>query len=68
MAGEFRAATLYECTIVIRRKLDGNDLIQMFPIPSQAYFGRTFDVYTRLWKFQQQHRQLLDIKYGLKVR
>ncbi|XP_022687352.1 protein SCAI-like isoform X2 [Varroa jacobsoni] len=32
----------------------------------QAYFGRTFDVYTRLWKFQQQHRQLLDIKYGLK--
>lgn len=35
---------------------------------SQAYFGRTFDVYTRLWKFQQQHRQLLDIKYGLKVK
>lgn len=32
----------------------------------QSYFGRTFDVYTRLWKFQQQHRQLLDIKYGLK--
>ncbi|ETN58103.1 hypothetical protein AND_010294 [Anopheles darlingi] len=22
----------------------------------QAYFGRTFDVYTKLWKFQQQHR------------
>lgn len=22
----------------------------------QPYFGRTFDVYTRLWKFQQQHR------------
>lgn len=32
----------------------------------QAYFGRTFDVYTKLWKFQQQHRQILDIKYGLK--
>ncbi|XP_014735574.1 PREDICTED: protein SCAI isoform X3 [Sturnus vulgaris] len=22
----------------------------------QSYFGRTFDVYTKLWKFQQQHR------------
>ncbi|XP_064457446.1 protein SCAI-like isoform X1 [Ornithodoros turicata] len=32
----------------------------------QAYFGRTFDVYTKLWKFQQQHRQVLDVKYGLK--
>ncbi|XP_037905644.1 protein SCAI isoform X3 [Hermetia illucens] len=32
----------------------------------QAYFGRTFDVYTKLWKFQQQHRLVLDSKYGLK--
>jgi hypothetical protein len=32
----------------------------------QAYFGRTFDVYTRLWKFQQQHRQTLDTKYNFK--
>ncbi|XP_053214724.1 protein SCAI-like [Panonychus citri] len=32
----------------------------------QPYFGRTFDVYTKLWKFQQQHRQILDAKYGLK--
>jgi len=32
----------------------------------QPYFGRTFDVYTKLWKFQQQHRVLLDKKYGLK--
>ncbi|XP_014285736.1 protein SCAI isoform X2 [Halyomorpha halys] len=32
----------------------------------QTYFGRTFDVYTKLWKFQQQHRQILDTKYGLK--
>ncbi|XP_064616454.1 protein SCAI-like isoform X2 [Liolophura sinensis] len=32
----------------------------------QAYFGRTFDVYTKLWKFQQQHRPVLDGKYGLK--
>ncbi|EEB18750.1 conserved hypothetical protein [Pediculus humanus corporis] len=32
----------------------------------QAYFGRTFDIYTKLWKFQQQHRLILDSKYGLK--
>uniref|UniRef100_A0A914WM33 Protein SCAI n=1 Tax=Plectus sambesii TaxID=2011161 RepID=A0A914WM33_9BILA len=32
----------------------------------QAHFGRTFDVFTRLWKFQQQHRQILDTHYGLK--
>jgi predicted nuclease with TOPRIM domain len=32
----------------------------------QAYFGRTFDVYTKLWKFQQQHRSVLDQKYKLK--
>uniref|UniRef100_A0A8D3A721 Protein SCAI n=1 Tax=Scophthalmus maximus TaxID=52904 RepID=A0A8D3A721_SCOMX len=29
----------------------------------QSYFGRTFDVYTKLWKFQQQHRQVLDSRY-----
>lgn len=32
----------------------------------QAYFGRTFDIYTKLWKFQQQHRTILDSRYGLK--
>jgi hypothetical protein len=32
----------------------------------QAYFGRTFDVYTKLWKFQQDHRQVLEQKYNLK--
>lgn len=32
----------------------------------QAYFGRTFDVYTKLWKFQQQYRQILEHKYNLK--
>ncbi|XP_061118899.1 protein SCAI-like [Conger conger] len=32
----------------------------------QSYFGRTFDIYTKLWKFQQQHRQVLDSRYGLK--
>ncbi|KAJ8286429.1 hypothetical protein GJAV_G00039170 [Gymnothorax javanicus] len=32
----------------------------------QSYFSRTFDVYTKLWKFQQQHRQVLDTRYGLR--
>lgn len=31
-----------------------------------AYFARTFDVYTKLWKFQQQNRQVLEQKYNLK--
>jgi len=30
------------------------------------YFQRTFEVYTKLWKFQQQHRQALETEYGLK--
>ncbi|CAH0716621.1 unnamed protein product, partial [Brenthis ino] len=32
----------------------------------QAHFGRTFDIYSKLWKFQQQHRSTLDTRYGLK--
>ncbi|RNA36492.1 SCAI isoform X2 [Brachionus plicatilis] len=31
-----------------------------------TYFARTFDVYTKLWKFQQQNRQILEQKYNLK--
>lgn len=32
----------------------------------QPYFSRTFDIYTKLWKFQQQHRPTLDKIYCLK--
>ncbi|KAJ3414151.1 hypothetical protein HDV05_007013 [Chytridiales sp. JEL 0842] len=34
----------------------------------QPYFQRTFEVYTKLWRFQQQHRPILENKelYGLK--
>ncbi|KAI8607727.1 hypothetical protein BC830DRAFT_88782 [Chytriomyces sp. MP71] len=34
----------------------------------QPYFQRTFEVYTKLWKFQQTHRAILENKdlYGLK--
>ena len=34
----------------------------------QPYFQRTFEVYTKLWKFQQVNRVILEIKenYGLK--
>jgi hypothetical protein len=32
----------------------------------QAYYGRTFEVYTKLWKYQQENRAILEQKYGLK--
>eukprot|EP00002_Diphylleia_rotans_P016531 TRINITY_DN321_c0_g1_i1.p1 TRINITY_DN321_c0_g1~~TRINITY_DN321_c0_g1_i1.p1 ORF type:complete len:625 (+),score=139.04 TRINITY_DN321_c0_g1_i1:49-1923(+) len=34
----------------------------------QPYFQKTFETYTKLWKFQQQHRNILENKerYGLK--
>ena len=32
----------------------------------QAYYGRTFDVFTKLWKYQQQYRQVLEQRYNLK--
>ena len=47
-------------------KVAFSDLPQYGHKQWQAYFGRTFDIYTKLWKFQQQHRQILDTKYGLK--
>ncbi|XP_068212778.1 protein SCAI-like isoform X1 [Palaemon carinicauda] len=48
------------------RSFFSRDLPQYGHKQWQAYFGRTFDIYTKLWKFQQQHRQILDSKYGLK--
>lgn len=35
---------------------------------SLQYFEKTFEVYTKLWKFQQTHRPILEDKanYGLK--
>ncbi|KAL6463641.1 hypothetical protein MHYP_G00280320 [Metynnis hypsauchen] len=47
-------------------RVDRRDLPQYGHKQWQSYFGRTFDVYTKLWKFQQQHRQVLDTRYGLK--
>ncbi|TNN29886.1 Protein SCAI [Liparis tanakae] len=37
------------------RLLSCRDLPQYGHKQWQSYFGRTFDVYTKLWKFQQQH-------------
>lgn len=34
------------------------DLPHYGPKQWQAYFCRAFDIYTKLWKFQQQHRQV----------
>ncbi|XP_042235798.1 protein SCAI-like isoform X5 [Homarus americanus] len=48
------------------RSFFSRDLPQYGHKQWQAYFGRTFDIYTKLWKFQQQHRQILDSKFGLK--
>jgi hypothetical protein len=41
--------------------------IPMFGKQWEPYFQRTFDIYTRLWKFQQQHRPVLENKerYGM---
>lgn len=32
----------------------------------QPYFQRTFEVFTKLWKHQQQHRAILESTYSLK--
>ena len=43
------------------KKLDNNEMLCQYGHKQwQAYFGRTFDIYTKLWKFQQQHRAVLD--------
>ncbi|XP_062516124.1 protein SCAI-like [Corticium candelabrum] len=42
------------------------DLPQFGQKQWQGYFARTFDVFTRLWRFQQQNRQTLDACFGLK--
>jgi len=41
--------------------------LPMFGKQWEPYFHRTFEIYTRLWKFQQQHRAVLENKdrYGL---
>ena len=32
----------------------------------ESYFRRTFDAYNGLWKFQQEHRQVLELRGGLR--
>lgn len=62
--------SLLQCAISTNKipifSISCRDLPQYGHRQWQAYFGRTFDVYTKLWKFQQQHRLVLDSKYGLK--
>ena len=31
----------------------------------EPYFRRAFDIYHKLWKFQQEHRSTLEAEYGL---
>ncbi|CAB4038308.1 SCAI isoform X1, partial [Paramuricea clavata] len=42
------------------------DLPQFGQKSWQTQFGKTFDIYTKLWKFQQENRTVLDKKYDLK--
>ncbi|PIK40208.1 hypothetical protein BSL78_22956 [Apostichopus japonicus] len=42
------------------------DLPQYGNIQWQSYFARSFDVYTKLWKYQQDNREVLENVYGLK--
>uniref|UniRef100_W5KHS7 Suppressor of cancer cell invasion n=1 Tax=Astyanax mexicanus TaxID=7994 RepID=W5KHS7_ASTMX len=64
--GERKTVTDF-CYLLDKSKqlFNGLDLPQYGHKQWQSYFGRTFDVYTKLWKFQQQH-QVLDNRYGLK--
>ncbi|KRZ16004.1 Protein SCAI, partial [Trichinella zimbabwensis] len=56
------------------RRLIGASLLRECPEDLQLFNGkhwmqhffRTFDVFTRLWKFQQQNRTVLNACYGLK--
>ncbi|KAJ7370142.1 hypothetical protein OS493_034071 [Desmophyllum pertusum] len=48
------------------RNVATRDLPQFGHKHWQTHFGKTFDVYTRLWKFQQKNRSILDTKYNLK--
>ncbi|XP_078464966.1 protein SCAI isoform X4 [Lampetra planeri] len=69
MAGDERRA-VSEFTYLLdksRQLFNGlRDLPQYGQNHWQPHFTRTFDVYTRLWKHQQQNRQLLDARFGLK--
>jgi len=50
-----------------RNLFDGlRDLPQFCHSHWQSHFGRAFDVYTKLWKFQQENRSTLDKQYNLK--
>ena len=46
----------FGCHTLLANTVLQRDLPQYGHKQWQPYFGRTFDVYTKLWKFQQQHR------------
>ncbi len=63
---DFKIDTFFKHFLIFLFAFLSRDLPQYGKSHWQPYFGRTFDVFTKLWKFQSQHRQVLDTKYGLK--
>nr|XP_032527970.1 protein SCAI isoform X1 [Danaus plexippus plexippus] len=64
-----RRVILEFCHLLEKSKQFFNGLRELSPYGQkhwQGQFSRTFDVYAKLWKFQQQKRSTLDLKYGLK--
>ncbi|XP_026498595.1 protein SCAI [Vanessa tameamea] len=64
-----RKIILEFCHLLEKSKQLFNGLRELTPYGNkqwQAHFGRTFDIYAKLWKFQQQYRPILDLRYGLK--
>uniref|UniRef100_F6YDK0 Protein SCAI n=1 Tax=Ciona intestinalis TaxID=7719 RepID=F6YDK0_CIOIN len=55
---------LLECSKQLFNGL--RDLPQYGQRQWQPYFARTFETYTKLWKFQQENRLILDRDYNLK--
>ncbi|XP_050361163.1 protein SCAI [Nymphalis io] len=64
-----RKIILEFCHLLEKSKVLFNGLRELTPYGNtqwQDHFGRTFDIYAKLWKFQQQYRPILDLRYGLK--
>lgn len=64
----FQQAGACELTIISFQLIgiSRRDLPQIGHKGWQAHFEAAFNAYTRLWRFQQQYRHILDSKYDLK--
>lgn len=53
-------------TLMLINRTNCRDLPQIGHKGWQAHFEAAFNAYTKLWRFQQQFRHILDSKYDLK--